>query len=213
MLVAVTAVAFFFVRGDDWRTLWIVEAMLAAAFLADAFASTSPTAIHVVRQHPDSVTLGETATLTWVVENHARSSARVTVTDALWPSLRATRRSVSVTLGGRSRHAATTELWPSRRGRFPLNDITVRVAGRLRLAVRHRTRDVPTTLRVLPAYPSRDEIQRRMRQPRIIDVGVRTLRMQGSGTDFEELRELRPGDHSRRIDWAATARSQRPIVR
>ena len=37
--------------------------------------------------------------------------------------------------------------------------------------------------------------------------------MRGSGTDFDQLRELRAGDDSRSIDWAATARSQRPIVR
>jgi uncharacterized protein (DUF58 family) len=72
---------------------------------------------------------------------------------------------------------------------------------------------VPSTLRVMPAFPSRDEIQRRMHQPRIIDVGVRTLRVKGTGTDFDQLREFRQGDDSRRIDWAATARSQRPIVR
>jgi uncharacterized protein (DUF58 family) len=108
---------------------------------------------------------------------------------------------------------ATAELWPSRRGRFPFDDVTVRVASPLRLAVRHRTRSVPSTLRVMPAFPSRDEIQRRMRQPRIIDVGIRTLRVKGTGTDFDQLREFRPGDDSRRIDWAATARSQRPIVR
>lgn len=213
LLMAVTAVGIFFVAGDNWALLWVVEAVLLVIFLADALAAVSPAKVKVIREHPDSVALGETATLTWVIENHARTPVTVTVTDALWPSLRATRRSVRVRLGGRSRHAATTELWPSRRGRFPFNDVTVRISSPLRLATRHRTRDVATTLRVLPAFPSRDEIQRRMRQPRIIDVGIRTLRVKGSGTDFDQLREFRPGDDSRRIDWAATARTQRPIVR
>ena len=213
LLMAATAVAFFFVSGDNWALLWIVEGVLLLIFLADGFAGVSPARIKVFREHPDSVALGETATLTWVLENHGRTPVKVTMTDALWPSLRANRRSVSVKLGGRSRHAATTEVWPSRRGRFPFNDVTVRVAGPLRLATRHRTRDLPSALRVMPAFPSRDEIQRRMRQPRIIDVGIRTLRVKGSGTDFDQLREFRPGDDSRRIDWAATARTQRPIVR
>lgn len=213
LLMAASALGFFFWSGDDWRVLWLLEGALVVLLVVDALAGVTPAKINVVRRHPDSVTLGETTTLTWVVENLARTPAKVTVTDALWPSLRATRRSVSVRLGGRSRHAATTELWPSRRGRFPLDDVTVRVATPLRLSTRHRTRSVPSTLRVLPAFPSRDELQRRMRQPRIIDVGIRTLRVRGNGTDFDQLREFRPGDDSRRIDWAATARSQRPIVR
>ncbi len=213
LLMAATAIGFFFWPGHDWRVLWLVEGVLVLLFVADAFAGVSPARIMVFRQHPDSVLLGETATITWVIENHSRTPSRVTVTDALWPSLRATRRSVSVRLGSRARHAATAELWPSRRGRFPLDDVTVRVSSPLRLATRHRTRSLPSVLRVLPAFPSRDEIQRRMRQPRIIDVGIRTLRVRGNSTDFDQLREFRAGDDSRRIDWAATARSQRPIVR
>ena len=35
----------------------------------------------------------------------------------------------------------------------------------------------------------------------------------GSGQDFLELREMVPGDDSRRIDWRSTARLGRPVVR
>ena len=213
LLMAATAIGFVIWRGTNWGALWLVDALLVLLFLADAVAGVGPGRIVVHREHPDAITLGDTATLTWVMENQAKTSSLVTVTDALWPSLRPSRRSVSVRLGGHARHVATAELWPSRRGRFPLEDLTVRVAGPLRLAVRQRTRSVPTTLRVLPGFPSRDELQRRMRRPRVIDVGTRALRVRGSGTDFDQLREMRAGDDSRRIDWAATARSQRPIVR
>jgi uncharacterized protein (DUF58 family) len=37
--------------------------------------------------------------------------------------------------------------------------------------------------------------------------------MLGTGTDFEQLREYTPDDDFRRIDWSATARGGRPIVR
>jgi uncharacterized protein (DUF58 family) len=211
--MAASAIGFIVWSGTNWAALWLVDAVLVLLFLADAVIGVAPSRIVVRREHPDAVALGETATLTWVVENHAPTTAQVTVTDALWPSLRPTRRSVRLRLSGHARHLATTELWPSRRGRFPLDDVTVRVAGPLRLAIRQRTRSVPTTLRVLPGFPSREELQRRMRRPRIIDVGTRALRVRGSGTDFDQLRELRAGDDSRHIDWAATARSQRPIVR
>jgi uncharacterized protein (DUF58 family) len=213
LAMAVPAIGLFFWSGRTWTVLVLIEAVLVALFLIDALAGASPSRIAVFRTHPDSIALGETATLTWTVENHSRSAATVTVSDALWPSLRATRRTVTVRLRARARHVATAELWPSRRGRFPLDEVTVRVASPMRLAVRHRTRSLPSTLRVLPAFPSRDEIQRRMRQPRLVDAGLRTLRVRGTSTDFDQLREFRPGDDSRRMDWAATARSQRPIVR
>ena len=39
------------------------------------------------------------------------------------------------------------------------------------------------------------------------------VRQRGEGTDFKELREYRPGDPVRRIDWRATSRRSDPIVR
>jgi uncharacterized protein (DUF58 family) len=53
----------------------------------------------------------------------------------------------------------------------------------------------------------------RITRGRILDVGMRSARALGRGTDFEALRDYTPDDDFRRIDWAATARRGRPIVR
>jgi uncharacterized protein (DUF58 family) len=47
----------------------------------------------------------------------------------------------------------------------------------------------------------------------VLEVGLRSARSRGGGTDFEQLREYTVDDDSRRMDWAATARADRPIVR
>ena len=65
----------------------------------------------------------------------------------------------------------------------------------------------------MPAYPSREEVQRRMRVPRVLEVGLRSIRASGGGTEFDQLRDYRPDDEFRRIDWPATVRLQRPIVK
>ena len=213
LLVALTGLGFFAWPGRSWIALLVVEVVLLTVFVGDAFFGISPKQIVVFRDHPSSTALGEVTTMSWTIENHARTSAHVTVADALWPSLRPSRRSVEIHLAGRGRHVATAELWPSRRGRFPLDDVTVRVRTPLGFSARQRTRVVSSVLRVLPAFPSRNEMQRRMRQPRVIDSGIRSLRVKGASTDFDQLREYQPGDDSRRIDWSATARLQKPIVR
>ena len=84
--MALSAIGFFFSPSRDWTTLWIVEAVLLVVFVADAAAGVSPSRIVVFRDHADAITLGETATLTWTLENNARTPAGVTITDALWPS-------------------------------------------------------------------------------------------------------------------------------
>ncbi len=212
-LVAISGLALFAWPGRSWSALVAVEALLLGAFIVDAVLCVAPKRIDVQRELDESVTMGEPVTLTWQVANRAPRQARVTVTDALWPSLGAERRQVSATLRPGARLRAKTMLRPTRRGRFPLRDVTVRVEGPLRLVNRQATRAVEGSLRVMPAYPSREEVQRRIRVPRVLEVGVRSIRTSGGGTEFDQLRDFRPDDEFRRIDWPSTVRLQRPIVK
>ena len=212
-LVAVSGLLLFAWPGRSWTALWAVEALLLVLFLADAAAGVAPHRIDVHREVDESVTMGERVELTWTIDNRAPRRAKVIVTDALWPSLQAERRRVGATLRPGARLRARTTLHPSRRGRFPLSDVTVRVEGPMRLASRQATRAVEGGIRVMPAYPSREEVQRRMRVPRVLEVGLRSIRTSGGGTEFDQLRDYRPDDEFRRIDWPATVRLQRPIVK
>jgi uncharacterized protein (DUF58 family) len=212
-LAAATGLALFAWPGRSWSALWAVEALLGLLLVGDAVACVSPRRIAVQREMPETITLGERGEVTWLVDNTARRRAKVTVTDALWPSLQAERRRVSARLRGGARLRARAALQPTRRGRFPLADVTVRVEGPLRMVSRQATRRLPGGLRVLPAYPSRDEVLRRMRMPRVLEVGMRSIRTSGGGREFDQLRDYRPDDEFRRIDWPATVRLQRPIVK
>lgn len=212
-LVATSGLALFAWPGRSWVALGVVEVLLVLVFVADAVLCVAPRRIDVQREIDESVTLGEETTLTWLVANRAARLARVTVTDALWPSLQAERRRVSATLRAGARLRAKSVLRPSRRGRFPLRDVTVRVEGPLRLVSRQATRVVEGGVRVMPAYPSREDVQRRIRTPRVLEVGLRSIRTSGGGTEFDQLRDYRPDDEFRRIDWPSTVRLQRTIVK
>ena len=212
-LVAVTGLLLFAWTGRSWNALLVVEIVLLAVFALDAVRCTSPKLILVTRTAPDVVTMGDEAEVSWVVENHSRRGAQVRVADALWPSFHARRRKLDAKLAARARVRVRTTIRPSRRGRFPLNDVTVRVTGPLGLSARQSNRSLPAVVRVLPAYPSRDEVQRRLRIPRVLEVGQRTMRTAGGGTEFDQLRDYRPDNEFRRIDWPTTMRLQRPIVK
>ncbi len=80
-------------------------------------------------------------------------------------------------------------------------------------ARRQRRIEQPTTLRVHPAFPSREEAELRIDRARILEVGLRSARGRGGGTEFDQLRDYAVDDEVRRIDWAATARTGRAMVR
>jgi uncharacterized protein (DUF58 family) len=87
------------------------------------------------------------------------------------------------------------------------------LAPSLGLVARQGRRRLPGVLRVYPPFDSRDEAELRVNKARILEVGLRSAQGRGGGTEFDSLREYGVDDEFRRIDWAATARSGKPIVR
>jgi uncharacterized protein (DUF58 family) len=81
------------------------------------------------------------------------------------------------------------------------------------LASRQQRRILPATLRVHPPFRSKDEAELRINRARVLEVGLRSAQGRGGGTEFESLREYSADDEFRRLDWSATARVGRPIVR
>jgi uncharacterized protein (DUF58 family) len=108
---------------------------------------------------------------------------------------------------------ATATIHPARRGRFTPTVLTLRVDGPLGLAARQSALAVPGTLRVHPSFRSKDEAELRIRKARVLEVGLRSAQGLGGGTEFDQLREYSVDDEFRRVDWAATARAGKPIVR
>ena len=192
---------------------WGAVLVVAVVAIVDAVLAPAPWTVPVARVAPGVVPLGQDAELAWVVSNPARRALHVAIADEPAPSLHAQHRRVRLDLPPGEGARATTTLRPSRRGRFDLPALTVRTTGPLGLLARQHRRDRHDVLEVHPAFRSRREAELRITRGRILDVGLRSARALGRGTEFEALREYTPDDEVRRVDWAATARVGRPIVR
>jgi uncharacterized protein (DUF58 family) len=193
--------------------LLVVNAVLLVAAALDAAAATDPARFELRRDLPPALVLGGSGELSWTVRNPTGRRVRVQLADGLAPSLRAPTRRFGGAVPPGARLSATTTLRPARRGRFDLDAVTVRVPGPLGIGARQRTVSVPGVVRVHPVFRSRDEAELRITRARILEVGLRSARGRGGGTDFDQLREYAIDDEVRRIDWAATARAGRAMVR
>ena len=189
------------------------DVVVVAVALADVALALPPSTVQVERELPEAMTLGATGDVVWRVRNPSARRQRVALADELAPSLAATTRRIVLTIPPHARLTARTEITPSRRGRFAPAELVVRTVGPLGLAGRQQRRSLPGQLRVLPAFPSRKQAELRIDRARILEVGLRSAQGRGGGTEFENLREYTVDDEFRRIDWAATARSNRTIVR
>lgn len=100
------------------------------------------------------------------------------------------------------------------RGRYQFGPTWVRLRGRFGMLEAQRSIEQTSNVQVVPqslisseelAKDSADEV-------RLLDK-LKNSRHRGTGTEFESLEEYRHGDDPRRIDWRATARTRRPVVR
>jgi uncharacterized protein (DUF58 family) len=220
--------------------LWVVNGLLLAGAVADWLLAVRPGELGVERELPGIVPLGAEARVTWRIGHRPRPrgapggqgpggpgpvdplrerlgprgrGVRVRLADELAPSLGAVTRRVRVVVPPGGRAVAATTISPSRRGRFTPTEVVLRVEGPWGLAARQGRRRLPGVLRVYPPFDSRDEAELRVNKARILEVGLRSAQGRGGGTEFDSLREYGVDDEFRRIDWAATARSGKPIVR
>ncbi|MEJ8824346.1 DUF58 domain-containing protein [Variovorax humicola] len=71
----------------------------------------------------------------------------------------------------------------------------------------------PQRIRVYPNFAALARYAWLSGDRRLAQIGIKTYVQRGQGTDFRQLADYRTGDSLRHIDWKATLRHQRPIVR
>ena len=209
--VVATALLSTFV-GPWWVAPLLASGVLVSAAMADAALAVSPTEISVSRTLPTAMTRGTVGEVEWNLGNRSTQRVEVAFADHAAPSIGLDRRAGGA-ISPRGSLTILHRMEPQRRGRFEIGPMTMRCAGPLGLAARQRTLESVDTLRVLPPFRSRRATELRMKTNRVMSPGARASRGRGAGTEFEQLREYVPGDDPRHIDWNATARSTRPIVR
>ncbi|MFN3360087.1 MAG: DUF58 domain-containing protein [Pseudanabaenaceae cyanobacterium] len=135
----------------------------------------------------------------------------VEIRDSYPPQFVVSRDTWQVQLGARVGCELTYTITPDRRGVFPWGDIYVRQRGRWGLAFRQW--QVPAQQEVA-VYPDLVSLKALTIKLAMETAGaIRQRRRLGIGTEFAELREYHLGDDTRLIDWKATARRDRPLLR
>ena len=211
-LVALVA-AVVVVALDRVAGFFVVVGGLAVVALVDWALATRPGVITIERDLPEVIGLGAVGEVLWEVANPTGRTQHLAFSDELAPSLGAATRRARVTVPAAGSAVVRTRIQPTRRGRFVIATLTVRVDGPLGLASRQAARQHRSVLRVYPPFRSRDEAELRINRARILEVGLRSAQGRGGGTEFDQLREYSVDDEFRRIDWSATARLGKAIVR
>lgn len=98
-----------------------------------------------------------------------------------------------------------------RRGSHQLAPVATRSVGPLGLGVWYHRTGSTTNITIYPDMPAARRIAASVRQGHFREEGRRTRGPLGLGTEFESIREYRPDDDIRQLNWSATARLGTPM--
>jgi len=102
---------------------------------------------------------------------------------------------------------------PNERGEHLFGTTQLRIVSPFRLWLSQHEAGKAEAVRVFPNFARITQYALLATDNRLSQLGVLRRRRRGEGSDFEQLREYRRDDSLRHVDWKATARLRKPIVR
>jgi uncharacterized protein (DUF58 family) len=167
----------------------------------------------MTRRLPAAFAIGVRRPVHLMIEMAGREAWRCELYDHADSTLLTGGMPVALTLSGGTCTEVTYTVNPTMRGevRFAPADVRVRSRwGLCELVDRIGATDVR---RVYPDFAQVARYAWLAGDHRLQEIGIKTYQLRGSGTDFKELSEYRVGASVRHIDWRATLRAGKPIVR
>jgi uncharacterized protein (DUF58 family) len=214
MLLATLVPALGTLVGEPplWTALPTVAVLLVA--VADRVRGCTPRLV-VVRKVPKVLSLGVPAEVCLEVFNDSLGTVEFDIADTppAASSYEPAQAAMSAVAHAHKRCELRYRVVPRRRGRHEFGDVEIGHRSVLGLwNVRHRAR-LRDEIQVFPNIEALRRFELLARVNNLSNIGVRSVRMKGEGTEFERLRDYRPGDEPRKVDWKATRRFDKLIVR
>jgi uncharacterized protein (DUF58 family) len=192
-------------------TLGFDFAVLVIAFLDARHVKSRR--VEVIRQNLSrlSINRDNSVTISVTASERIKQNAIIKICDYYPPSFKASQPNLSAIISPNTTQELTYTVRPFNRGEYNWGDIQIRQLGAWGLAW-HEWK-VPSAQKVA-VYPDLLALRSLTIKLTLQSTGtMRNKKRFGLGTEFSELREYATGDDPRLIDWKATARRDRPLIR
>jgi uncharacterized protein (DUF58 family) len=171
------------------------------------------TPLEMRRHLPHAFAIGVAVTVQVSLDNPGVSRRRGRYQEYTDPTLVMPRLPLPFDVGPREREVLNIELTPTARGLHRFDASRVRLRSRLGLLDLDLRIGASESRRVFPNFEEQARFAWLAGDRRVQSAGLKSVQRRGSGTDFDQLIDYRAGDPIRHIDWKATEKHDRPIVR
>lgn len=189
------------------------DVVLIALAALDVLLTPPPAALDVVRLAPERLSVLNEERVVLLIRNRSRLPLHVRLRDGVPETFRASVEELYVFVPAEGEARQEYDVVPARRGRFAWRPLALRYRSPLGLWERQKQVATASAVHVYPSLASLHRYHLLARSNRLEALGIRRVRQRGSAWEFESLRDYALGDDTRLIDWKASARCRRLIVR
>jgi uncharacterized protein (DUF58 family) len=193
---------------------WLL--LLAAVATADYVISRrawQQSAVRMTRGLPAAFALGARRPVSLCFEIAGPYNWQGQVFDHIDPSFNSEGLPAPLGLLAGKRVEITYEVTPTRRGEAKFSAAQLRLRSRWGWCELFERLGSDEVRRVYPDFAQIARYAWLSGDRRLQEIGIKTYQQRGAGTDFKQLAEYRYGDPVRHIDWKATLRLGKPIIR
>ena len=209
-------IAILFAASAAVHEFWWPAVLASAAFVvaggADAVTSAYAKHIEVRRVAPEPFSLRHQATLTYSIRNHSSRMVNVGIVETPSTLLHFIDDEVTARVPPTSELDCERRVLPVARGTETLEQFFTWYETAFGILRRRSRVAMAQEVRVYPDLSAVERYGTLRARNRLIEAGLRRMRLRGAGTELESLREWVPGDAFRAINWKASARRGHVMV-
>jgi len=217
LIIMVMASAPVFFAGALWAPLTgigvIYVLVLVSYMVVDALLLPRRGSLTIERVIPERLSLGVPTSVCFEITNKTRRRVQVSLAEDLPEDMEAVTPPPVGVFDPGACGTLYYRVVARSRGRYALAGVDVRALPSMGLFYRQFRAELPAEVAVFPNLVNIDRYELLLRKGLSYEQGLARLRRIGQGSEFESLRSYIHGDEMSRVDWKATAKRSRLIVR
>lgn len=217
LIILIAAAAPIFLAGslyDFFTGIGVIYVILLILYTAlDALILPGKHKFLIKRIIPARISLGFPTLVKFEVQNNCRRRMEIILAEDIPPAMNITPDRCKILLGAGERKTVEYRLDAHKRGKYELSYIYARILPYMGLLHRQFKIRIPDNISVFPNLMNLKRYELLIRRGMDSDQGILKLRQIGPGSEFESLRHYVSGDEISRIEWKATARKGKLIVK
>lgn len=217
LIILIMSAAPLFLAGtlyDFFTGIGVIYVIFLAIYTTfDALILPGKRKFEIKRIIPERISIGFPTLVEFEIHNKCRRQIEILLAEDTPPIMDITPDICKTRIGPGKKQKVEYRLTAHKRGKYELANVYVRILPSMGLLYRQFKLNLPNTIKVFPNLMNLKKYDLLVRRGQDNEQGLIRMRQIGQGSEFESLRQYVSGDEITNIEWKATAKQAKLIVK